>query len=148
MPGSIQSGNTIDLVEGSTGAGGLDNINRGAARPPIEFSIESVASSCEFTRVILESLAATYAKVARMLEELTGRKYTRLHIVGGGSQNQLLNQLAADATGMTVLAGPVEATALGNIITQAVSTGALPSIAAGRALVAKSLAAKPFLPRK
>ena len=51
-PGSIQSGNTIDLVEGSTGAGGLDNINRGAARPPIEFSIESVASSCEFTRVI------------------------------------------------------------------------------------------------
>ena len=110
--------------------------------------LRAPTSPGEFTRVILESLAATYAKVARMLEELTGRKYTRLHIVGGGSQNQLLNQLAADATGMTVLAGPVEATALGNIITQAVSTGALPSIAAGRALVAKSLAAKPFLPRK
>ena len=50
--GDIQHGNSIDLVEGSTGAGGLDNIVRGAARPPIEFSIESVAANCEFTRAI------------------------------------------------------------------------------------------------
>jgi sugar (pentulose or hexulose) kinase len=102
----------------------------------------------EYTRLILESLAASYAKVARMMEELTGKKFKTLHIVGGGSQNNLLNQLAADATGMTVLAGPVEATALGNILTQAIATGALPSIAAGRALVARSLGARPFEPRK
>jgi rhamnulokinase len=102
----------------------------------------------EYTRLILESLAASYAKVVRMMEELTGKKFKTLHIVGGGSQNNLLNQLAADATGMTVLAGPVEATALGNILTQAIATGALPSIAAGRALVARSLGARPFEPRK
>jgi rhamnulokinase len=82
-----------------------------------------------------------------MLEELTGKKFQILHIVGGGSQNNLLNQLAADATGMTVLAGPVEATALGNIMTQAVTTGALESIAAGRALVRRSVGVKTFEPR-
>ncbi|HUO10336.1 MAG TPA: rhamnulokinase family protein [Phycisphaerae bacterium] len=100
----------------------------------------------EFARVILESLAASYAKVVQMLEEITGKRFKTLHIVGGGSQNNLLNQLAADATNLPVLAGPVEATALGNIITQAITTGALPDIAAGRALVAKSLAARPFEP--
>ena len=85
----------------------------------------------EFTRVILESLAASYAKVRRMLEELTGKTYQTLHIVGGGSQNDLLNQLAADATGMRVLAGPVEATALGNVMTQSITMGRLESLAAG-----------------
>jgi sugar (pentulose or hexulose) kinase len=101
----------------------------------------------EFARVILESLAVSYAKVTRMLEELTGKKFKVLHIVGGGCQNNLLNQMAADATGMTVLAGPVEATALGNIMTQAVTTGALESLAAGRALVRRSVGGKAFEPR-
>jgi sugar (pentulose or hexulose) kinase len=101
----------------------------------------------EFTRVILESLAGTYAKVARMLEEVTGKKFKTLHIVGGGSQNDLLNQLAANATGMTVLAGPVEATALGNILAQAITTRALPNLAAGRALIAKSVNLRTFTPQ-
>ena len=101
----------------------------------------------EFARVILESLAVSYAKVTRMLEEITGKKFKVLHIVGGGCQNNLLNQLAADATGMTVLAGPVEATALGNIMTQAVTTGALESLAAGRALVRRSVGVRTFEPR-
>ncbi len=102
----------------------------------------------EFARVILESLAVSYAKVTRMLEEITSKKFKVLHIVGGGCQNNLLNQMAADATGMTVLAGPVEATALGNIMTQAVTTGALESIAAGRALVRRSVGVKTFEPRR
>lgn len=102
----------------------------------------------EFARVIFESLAARYARVAQMMEELTGRKFRRLHIVGGGSQNNLLNQLAADATGMTVLAGPVEATAAGNILSQAITTGVLGSIAEGRAVVARSFEVKTFVPRK
>jgi rhamnulokinase len=105
------------------------------------------ATPGEFTRVILESLAATYAKVAGILEEVTGNKYKTLHIVGGGSQNHLLNQLAADATGMQVFAGPVEATALGNILAQAITTAALPSLAAARELLAKSLNPRPFVPR-
>ncbi|MGN6368324.1 MAG: rhamnulokinase [Phycisphaerae bacterium] len=101
----------------------------------------------EFVRVILESLAAGYARVLKMLEEITGKQFKVLHIVGGGSQNHLLNQLAADATGLRVLAGPVEATALGNIMTQAITTGQLKDIWAGRTLVGKSLSARPFLPR-
>jgi len=102
----------------------------------------------QYARVILESLAARYATVRDMLMELTGRKFTKLHIVGGGSQNDLLNQLAADATGMTVIAGPVEATALGNIMSQAISTGELASIAAGRALIAKAPDLKTFTPQR
>ncbi len=105
------------------------------------------ATPGETTRVILESLAVGYARVKRIMEEITGRTFKTLHIVGGGSQNHLLNQMAADATGMTVLAGPVEATALGNIMTQAITTGALPSIAAGRALVGRSIGARAFVPR-
>lgn len=105
------------------------------------------ATPGEFARVILESLAVSYGKVRRMLEELTGKSFKVLHIVGGGSQNDLLNQLAADATGMTVLAGPVEATALGNIMTQAITLGHLDSIAAGRALVRRTASIKTFMPR-
>ncbi len=100
----------------------------------------------EFVRVILESLAVSYAKVTRMLEELTGKSFKTLHIVGGGSQNDLLNQLAADATGMRVLAGPVEATALGNVMTQAITIGTLPSLAAGRDLVRRTARVRTFEP--
>jgi len=102
----------------------------------------------EFTRVILESLAATYARVRDMIEKVTGRKFTHLHIVGGGSQNELLNQLAADATGLHVLAGPVEATAMGNVMVQAMATGQLDSLAAGRQLVAKSSMLREFVPHE
>ncbi|HEY4330583.1 MAG TPA: rhamnulokinase family protein [Phycisphaerae bacterium] len=108
---------------------------------------KSPSNPGEFARVILESLAHSYARVARMMEELTGKSFKTLHIVGGGSQNNLLNQLAADSTAMRVLAGPVEATALGNIMTQAVTMGALPSISAGRQLVRRSVGVKEFNPR-
>ena len=100
----------------------------------------------QFTRVILESLAASYAQVRHMLEEVTGRKFTHLHIVGGGSQNELLNQLAANATGMEVHAGPVEATAMGNIMAQALATGGISSLAAGRELVAKTAHVRIYRP--
>jgi len=100
----------------------------------------------QFTRVILESLAASYARVRGMLEEITGKTFSTLHIVGGGSQNHLLNQLAANAIGLPVLAGPVEATALGNVLTQALSTGALSSLQKARGLVAKSAGIKRFEP--
>ncbi len=99
-----------------------------------------------FTRVILESLAESYAQVRQMLEEVTVRTFTHLHIVGGGSQNELLNQLAANATGMEVHAGPVEATAMGNIMAQALATGGIFSLAAGRELVAKTAQVKIYRP--
>ena len=100
------------------------------------------------TRVILESLAAAYARVAAMISEVTGKTFSRLHIVGGGSQNDLLNAFTADATGMTVLAGPVEATAIGNVLTQAIAAGQLASISEGRELVARTSNIREFRPRQ
>ncbi|MHB1768833.1 MAG: rhamnulokinase [Phycisphaerae bacterium] len=106
------------------------------------------ATPGQFTRVILESLAATYARVRDMIERVTGRHFTHLHIVGGGSQNDLLNQMAADATGLHVLAGPVEATAMGNVMVQAIATGQLDSLSAGRKLVAKTAMVREFSPHE
>ena len=85
------------------------------------------------TRAILESLAFKYRFVLESLEELTGEPIEEIRIVGGGSRNRLLNQFTADATGRTVLAGPVEATALGNIAMQMVGTGAVASLRRGAA---------------
>ncbi len=89
----------------------------------------------EITRVILESLALKYRQTLKQLDELTGIRHEPLHIIGGGVRNKLLNQLAADATGRTVIAGPVEATATGNILLQAIAMGQLANMAEARALV-------------
>lgn len=89
-------------------------------------------------RCCLESLALKYRWVVEALEGLTGRRLETVRVVGGGSQNALLCQLTADACGRRVVAGPAEATALGNILVQAVARGHLPSIAAGRRAIAAS----------
>ncbi len=90
------------------------------------------------TRLILESLAATYRKVLDNLESLLARRVQRIHIVGGGSRNQLLNQLTANATGRTVISGPAEATAAGNILVQAIGAGVVTGISEARAIVRAS----------
>ncbi len=92
----------------------------------------------DYTLAILQSLAFKYRVVLDTLEALTGTRITEVQIVGGGSQNVLLNQFTADATGRAVLAGPVEATALGNIAMQMVATGVAGSIADARAIVERS----------
>ncbi len=92
----------------------------------------------QMMRAIYESLALKYRIAMDHLEELTGRKLTRLHIVGGGSQNRLLNQMAADATGREVVAGPVEATALGNAIVQLITLGEIDNVAQARALLSQA----------
>jgi rhamnulokinase len=78
-------------------------------------------------RCVLDSLANAYAATIRQAEELSGRRIDVVHVVGGGSQNALLCQLTADVTGLPVVAGPVEATALGNILIQARAAGAAPA---------------------
>jgi rhamnulokinase len=98
-------------------------------------------------RCVLESLALLYARVLKKLETLTGKKFTRLHIVGGGSRNELLNQLTANALGESVLAGPVEATALGNVLVQSLALGGVSSLAAARELVANSFPLTRYEPR-
>lgn len=99
-----------------------------------------------FTRAILESLAFKYRVVLDAIEELTGHAIVELQIVGGGSRNHLLNQFTADATGRTVLAGPVEATALGNIAMQMLSTGVVGSLAEARRIIEASFPVDRFEP--
>ncbi len=86
-------------------------------------------------RCVLESLALEYRRVLDLIENVQGRRVSVVHVVGGGSRNALLNQFTANATGRPVVAGPVEATATGNILVQAVATGHVASIAEGRALL-------------
>lgn len=76
-------------------------------------------------RIVLDSLAAAYAQVVRRAGELADVEVTAIHVVGGGSQNDLLDRLTAEAAGLPVHAGPVEATALGNILVQARADGAV-----------------------
>jgi rhamnulokinase len=89
-------------------------------------------------RCVLESLALLYRRTLRQLEQLLGKRVERLHIVGGGSRNALLNRFTANALQIPVLIGPVEATAAGNILVQAITLGHLPSLAAARHVVRDS----------
>jgi rhamnulokinase len=104
-------------------------------------------SDGEVVRCCLESLALKHNWVLAALQELTGRRLDTIRIVGGGSQNHLCCQLTADVCQRPVVAGPVEATALGNILVQAVATGYLTDIASGRRAVAASEEQKTFEPR-
>lgn len=89
-------------------------------------------------RCALEGLALKYRQVLGWLEELVGGRIDTVHIVGGGTQNRQLCQMTADACGRTVIAGPVEATAIGNLMTQAVADGAIGSIAEAREVIRNS----------
>lgn len=101
----------------------------------------------ELARCIYDSLALCYAVELEKLEKITGRTITQLHIVGGGSNNDFLNQLTADACGINVLAGPGEATAIGNIIVQMVATKGFGTLAEGREGIKKSFPMKEFQPQ-
>ncbi|MBU6402473.1 MAG: rhamnulokinase [Verrucomicrobia bacterium] len=90
-------------------------------------------------RCALESLALLYRHTLAQIEQLIGQKMRRLHLVGGGSQNELLNQFAANALQIPVQVGPVEATATGNVLVQAIALGHLPSLAAARSVVRASI---------
>jgi len=98
------------------------------------------------TRLILDSLAASYRQALDHLETLLDRRINRVHIVGGGSRNELLNQLAANATGRTVIAGPAEATAAGNILVQAIGANAVSGIAEARDIVRRSFPLRTYQP--
>ena len=95
-------------------------------------------STGQFARAIFESLALKYRSVLADLAEITGRPPGVLHVVGGGSRNELLCQYAADACGIPVMAGPVEATAAGNSLMQGIASGRIGDLAEGRAIVRRS----------
>ncbi len=104
-------------------------------------------SAGDMARAILEGLALRYRQVLETLELLLGRKLTTIHIVGGGSRNQVLNQFVADATRRTVIAGPAEATAAGNILVQAIGSGRLRNLAEARAVIAASFPVETIQPQ-
>jgi rhamnulokinase len=100
----------------------------------------------EVVRVALESVALRYRWTLEKLEELTGKKFAPIHVIGGGTKNRLLNQFAADATNRVVVTGPVEATAIGNVLMQAIGLRHLGSLADARAVVRASFEVEEYHP--
>ncbi|HSC25831.1 MAG TPA: FGGY-family carbohydrate kinase, partial [Vicinamibacterales bacterium] len=121
----------------------VEELGRALAETGQQASAEPVL----LTRVVLDSLALRYASVLSRLEMLTGQPVEGVHVVGGGALNDYLNQATSDAAGRPVLAGPVEATALGNLIVQAMAGGAIDSLASGRRAIAAAFPPKRYEPR-
>ena len=107
---------------------------------------EPPATKGAVVRSLLESLALKYRQVIAQLGEVLGHPIEKIHVIGGGSRNGLLCQLTADATGLPVLAGPAEATAVGNILVQAMATGLVASPAEIRAIIRRSFELRTYAP--
>ena len=105
-------------------------------------------SPVETTRVILDSLALAWRATAATIEQVSGTAAERIHLVGGGSAIPLLRRLCASACDRPVLAGPAEATVLGNAIVQAAARGTLDGIAHGRRLVSRALGVDQVMPER
>lgn len=101
----------------------------------------------QIVRCIFESLALRYRQVLDSLRNLSPRPVEALHVIGGGSRNELLNQWTANAGGIPVIAGPSEATAIGNVMVQALAAGAARNIASMRQLINRSIPLKTFYPQ-
>ena len=97
---------------------------------------------------IYHSLAERYKEVLNMLQEVAPFKIEKLHVIGGGSANDLLNQWTADAIGMPVVAGPTEATAIGNLMVQAKAAGLVSDRWAMRRMIADTFDVKSFNPQQ
>lgn len=110
--------------------------------------LDAPTSPAELVRCILDSLADCYAVALTALEKVSGVSIKQLHVVGGGSQNDLLSQLTSDRTGLPVMAGPAEATAIGNLMCQASAYGVVgESLEEQRVIIERSYKSKSFLPR-
>ena len=105
-------------------------------------------SKNEIVRCSLEGLALKYREVLENLRRKTGKSLEQLFIVGGGTQNELLNQMTADSTGCEVMAGPIEATGVGNVVMQMVASGELNSLTEGREVIANSFEPKRYEPKQ
>ncbi|HVS47284.1 MAG TPA: FGGY-family carbohydrate kinase, partial [Candidatus Dormibacteraeota bacterium] len=117
----------------------------------IELAAEShqtlAADPAAIVRCVLESLAMKYRWTTERLESVTHREISLIHVVGGGARNALLCQMTADASRRPVLAGPVEATAIGNVMLQAIALGLVESLDEARDLVRRSTAVRAYEPR-
>jgi rhamnulokinase len=146
------------MAERADGLRSLINPDHGPFTFPGEMP-QKIAAFCQQTkqaapssvgetiRTCLESLALTYRRTLEGMQDVLGRKMNVIHVVGGGSRNELLNQMTADACGVPVIAGPVEATAAGNILVQAMALGSIKSLADAREVVRRSFDVKHYEPR-
>jgi sugar (pentulose or hexulose) kinase len=100
----------------------------------------------DIARVAYESLAMRYRSVFKTLEKLHGQRLEQLHIVGGGCQNRVLNRFSADAINRPVITGPIEATAIGNILMQMIAKGDISGLAEGRKMIVESFGTKTIMP--
>lgn len=105
-------------------------------------------SDAQLIRLIFDSLAAKYAEVLKKLQQVSPFEIKTLHVIGGGAQNDLLNQMTSDACGIPVVAGPSEATALGNVMVQARAAGLVGSLQEMRKYILRSIDTKRYEPRK
>ena len=137
---TIDPDDTMFLAPGDMPARLVEFCQRTGQTPP--------TSPGGFIRVALESLAFKYRWVVEKLEELIERPVGVVHIVGGGTQNKLLNQFAANATGRRVVTGPIEATAIGNILLQMLALGQIRSLSEGREIVRRSFPVETYEPQE
>jgi rhamnulokinase len=144
-----QSPPLLSLIDPDTAEfmrpGDLPNSIRAYCRQTQQIVPDGVGA---IVRCILESLALKYRWVLQALERVSGQSIATIRIVGGGSHNRQLCQFTADACNLPVVAGPAEATALGNLLVQAIAAGMLPHIAAGRKALADSLVLDHYQPAR
>ena len=110
--------------------------------------LQPPTTPAEFTLCILNSLALAYKETIDKIMEISGKRISAIHILGGGSQIRLLNQLTANVCGVPVKAGPIEATLYGNIAIQVIAAGLLPDMATARVAIAQSFSGEIFLPAR
>jgi rhamnulokinase len=122
-----------------------DMVNR-LRKAIVASGAEAITDEGSLTRIIFEGLAVAYARKLAALEAILGKSVPAIRIVGGGSQNALLNQMTADACGCVVIAGPVEASCMGNVLVQMVAEGEIPSIAECRKAIASDPALQTYKP--
>ena len=123
-----------------------ESMSRAVTQKCIEAGQAPPDNTGDILRCIYRSLAREYAGSIRELETLTGRRYTSINIIGGGSQDSFLNELTAKTSGLPVYAGPVEGTALGNIVSQMLRSGELPDIQTAHKIIRNSFDIKEYLP--
>jgi rhamnulokinase len=138
-------GFTIDL--NAPEFAGRGDMQRKVAAACAACGVEVPRSHGEIARLVLESLATSHAEALDSLEAVTGTRVEDVHIVGGGARNALLNQLTADRSGRRVLAGPEEATVLGNLLVQARTLGGLPGGVSVREAARRSSSITEYTPR-
>jgi rhamnulokinase len=142
---SIPKGAVIDVNDSGFIAPG--DMSRRILEACRESGQDIPSSEAQIVRVVIDSLVAKYIEVIHELENVTQIKLERIHVVGGGSQNELLNQLLANESGLEVFAGPVEATALGNLLVQARAAGVIQgNLENLRELVARNFEIKRYSP--